>query len=40
MSLNHLTKMQNQVRKAQKAREKKQSEVNAPVKLRKGKKEV
>jgi len=41
MSLNHLAKMQNQVRKAQKAREKKQSEHgNAPVKLRKSKKEA
>ena len=41
MSLNHLTKMQNQVRKAQKAREKKQGEQgNAPVKLRKSKKEA
>ena len=40
MSLNHLAKMQNQVRKAQKAREKKQSEGNAPVKLRKSKKEA
>jgi len=40
MSLNHLAKMQNQVRKAQKAREKKQGEGNAPVKLRKSKKEA
>ena len=41
MSLNHLAKMQAQVRKAQKAREKKQSEqANAPVKLRKSKKEA
>ena len=41
MSLNHLTKMQAQVRKAQKAREKKQSEQgSAPVKLRKSKKEA
>jgi predicted transcriptional regulator len=41
MSLNHLAKMQNQVRKAQKAREKKQNEQgNAPVKLRKSKKEA
>ncbi|MCL2123146.1 MAG: MucR family transcriptional regulator [Desulfovibrionaceae bacterium] len=41
MSLNHLAKMQNQVRKAQKAREKKQSEQGkAPVKLRKSKKEA
>ena len=39
MSLNHLAKMQTQVRKAQKAREKKQNERgNAPVKLRKSKK--
>ena len=41
MSLNHLVKMQMQVRKAQKAREKKQSEQGtAPVKLRKPKKEA
>jgi predicted transcriptional regulator len=41
MSLNHLAKMQAQVRKAQKAREKKQSEQgNASVKLRKNKKEA
>ncbi|MDR0467119.1 MAG: MucR family transcriptional regulator [Deltaproteobacteria bacterium] len=41
MSLNHLAKMQTQVRKAQKAREKKQSEQGgASVKLRKNKKEA
>jgi predicted transcriptional regulator len=41
MSLNHLAKMQAQVRKAQKAREKKQGEHgNASVKLRKNKKEA
>ena len=41
MSLNHLAKMQSQVRKAQKAREKRQSEQgNAPVKVRKSRKEV
>ena len=41
MSLNHLVKMQNQVRKAQKAREKKLGEQGkAPVKLRKSKKEA
>jgi predicted transcriptional regulator len=41
MSLNHLAKMQAQVRKAQKAREKKQSEQGkAPVKMRKSKKEA
>jgi len=41
MSQNHLAKMQAQVRKAQKAREKKQSEQGAtPVKLRKNKKEA
>ena len=41
MSLNHLAKMQAQVRKAQKAREKKRNEQgNAPVKLRKSKKEA
>ena len=41
MSQSHLLKMQNQVRKAQKAREKKQSEhEGAPVKLRKSKKEA
>ena len=40
MSLNHLAKMQTQVRKAQKAREKKQSEQGTvSVKLRKTKKE-
>jgi predicted transcriptional regulator len=39
MSLNHLTKMQAQVRKAQKAREKKQGEAGG-VKLRKNKKEA
>jgi predicted transcriptional regulator len=44
MSLNHLAKMQTQVRKAQKAREKKQSELGATsvktTKLRKSKKEA
>jgi len=41
MSLNHLTKMKAQVRKAQKAREKKQaSQGSAPVKIRKNKKEA
>jgi len=41
MSLNHLAKMKVQVRKAQTAREKKQStQGNAPVKLRKNKKEA
>ena len=41
MSLNHLAKMQTQVRKAQKAREKKQSEAGGtPVKLRKNRKEA
>ena len=41
MSLNHLAKMQTQVRKAQKAREKKQAEQgHAPVKLRKTKKDA
>ena len=41
MSLNHLAKMQTQVRKAQKARDKKLSESGrAPVKLRKHKKEA
>ncbi|MDR2696735.1 MAG: MucR family transcriptional regulator [Deltaproteobacteria bacterium] len=41
MSLNHLAKMQTQVRKAQKAREKKLGEAGrAPVKLRKNKKEA
>jgi len=37
MSRNHLEKMQTQVRKAQKAREKKQGEQGAAVKLRKNK---
>ena len=41
MSLNHLAKMQTQVLKAQKAREKKRSELgSAPVKVRKNKKEA
>ena len=40
MSLNHLAKMRAQVLKAQKAREKKQGEGNAPVRLRKNKKEA
>jgi predicted transcriptional regulator len=41
MSLNHLAKMRTQVHKAQKAREKKQNERgNAPVKVRKNKKEA
>ena len=41
MSLNHLAKMQTQVRKAQKARDKKLSEAGrAPVKLRRNKKEA
>ena len=41
MSLNHLAKMRTQVRKAQKAREKKQSDQDkTPVKLRKSKKEA
>jgi predicted transcriptional regulator len=41
MSLNHLAKMQTQVRKAQKAREKKQhAQEKAPVKLRKNPKEA
>ena len=41
MSLNHLAKMQAQVRKAQKAREKKQGEQGAtPAKVRKNKKEA
>ena len=41
MSLNHLAKMQTQVRRAQKAREKKQAELgHTPVKVRKSKKEA